>query len=132
MLQPDVPHLSQGEGGGQQEQVNSPSLKDWLVRICEGMDVAVSLWATQLQGHLQDTKKWIHQPSKEICALISWLDEHGSFYYAAGKQKKTYIGSGPSVLAMACLDTDQVIVQSACVIVLQQSHLPLMENIPLH
>lgn len=43
MLQPDVSHFSQWEGGGQQEQVNGSSLKDRLVRICEGMDVALAL-----------------------------------------------------------------------------------------
>lgn len=73
-------------------------------------------------------KWWIHQPSKEIFAWISWLEENGSLCYAAGKQKKTYICSGPSILAMASLDTDQIVVKSACVIVLQQSHLPLIKK----
>lgn len=55
VLQPDVLHVAQWEGGGQQEQVNGSSLKDTLVGICECMNVALSLWATQLQGDLQDT-----------------------------------------------------------------------------
>lgn len=41
-------------------------------------------------------------------------------------KENSYIGSSPGVLAMACLDTDQIVVQSTCVIVLQQSHLSLM------
>lgn len=40
----------------------------------------------------------------------------------------SYIGSGPCVLAMAGLDPDQIVVQSACVVVLQQSHLHLLEQ----
>lgn len=41
-------------------------------------------------------------------------------------KEDSYIGSGPSILAMASLDTDQIVVLSAWVIVLQQSHLPLI------
>lgn len=48
------------------------------------------------------------------------------------ENKESYIGSSAGVLAMASLDTDQIIVQSACVIVLQQSHLPLIEEMALY
>ena len=41
-------------------------------------------------------------------------------------KKYSYIGSSPSILTMASLDTDQIIVLSAGVVVFQQSHLPLM------
>lgn len=37
----------------------------------------------------------------------------------------SYISSSPRILTMASLDMDQVVVQSAWVIVLQQSYLPL-------
>lgn len=38
----------------------------------------------------------------------------------------SYVGSSPGILAMTSLDTDQIVVQGARVIVLQQSHLPLI------
>lgn len=41
-------------------------------------------------------------------------------------KESSYIGSCPSILAMASLDTDQIVVQGAWVIVLQQSYLPLI------
>lgn len=41
-------------------------------------------------------------------------------------KEDSYIGGGPSILAMACLDTDQIVVLSAWVVVFQQSHLPLI------
>lgn len=39
-----------------------------------------------------------------------------------------YTGSGPSIFAMASLDTNQIVVQSASMVVLQQSHFPLMDK----
>lgn len=87
MLQPDVPHFSQGEWGGQQEQVNSPSLKDWLVRICEGMDVAVSLWAAQLQGHLQDTKNGSISLQKK--SLPGWMNMEAFIMQLESKRRLT-------------------------------------------
>lgn len=38
----------------------------------------------------------------------------------------SYICRCPCILAMASLDTDKIVVQSACMVVLQQSHLSLM------
>lgn len=90
MLQPDVLHFSQGEGGGQKEQVNSPSLKDWLVRICEGMDVAVSLGAAQLQGHLQDTKNGsISLQKKSVPESPGWMNMDAFIMQLESKRRLT-------------------------------------------
>ena len=40
-------------------------------------------------------------------------------------KEDSYIGSGPRILAMASLDSDQIVVLSTRVVVPQQSHLPL-------
>ncbi len=66
VLQPEVSHFAQWEGCGQQEHIDSSSLKHRLVRICEVVYVTLSLWASQLHCHLQDRNNvlmqqhWLH------------------------------------------------------------------------
>lgn len=52
--QPDALQLPQTEGGSEQEQIHSPSLKDTLLGVGQVMGLAVSLATQQSDCHLQE------------------------------------------------------------------------------
>lgn len=58
VLETQVPHFTERERRGQQEHINSSSLKHRLVRVCEVVYFALPLRASQLHSHLHDRNKW--------------------------------------------------------------------------